>query len=73
VRAAIFNGEMDITVSDRPDPVLQEPSDAVVRSSWDAFAGPTSGITAASLRTRSARSGTSSSGWWSRRVPTCKT
>lgn len=31
MRAAIFNGPMDITVSDRPDPVLQEPSDAVVR------------------------------------------
>lgn len=31
MRAAIFNGPMDITVGDRPDPVLQEPSDAVVR------------------------------------------
>jgi len=31
VRAAVFNGPMDITVSDRPDPVIQEASDAVVR------------------------------------------
>src|SRR3954453_23173508 len=31
MRAAIFNGPKDITVGDRPDPVIQEPTDAVVR------------------------------------------
>ncbi len=31
MRAAIFNGPRDITVGDRPDPVVAEPTDAVVR------------------------------------------
>jgi threonine dehydrogenase-like Zn-dependent dehydrogenase len=31
MRAAIFNGPHDITVGERPDPVIQEPTDAVVR------------------------------------------
>ena len=31
MRAAIFNGPKDITVGERPDPVIQEPTDAVVR------------------------------------------
>ena len=31
MRAAIFNGPKDITVGDRPDPVIQQPTDAVVR------------------------------------------
>jgi hypothetical protein len=31
MRAALFNGPKDITVGDRPDPVIQEPTDAVVR------------------------------------------
>ena len=31
MRAAIFGGPGDITVGERPDPVIQEPSDAVVR------------------------------------------
>src|SRR5581483_2257316 len=31
VRAAIFNGPKDITVGERPDPIVQEPTDAVVR------------------------------------------
>jgi threonine dehydrogenase-like Zn-dependent dehydrogenase len=31
MRAAIYNGPYDIQVSDRPDPVIQEPSDAIVR------------------------------------------
>jgi len=31
VRAAIFNGPHDITVGERPDPVVREPTDAVVR------------------------------------------
>jgi len=31
MRAAIFNGPKDITVGDRPDPVIEEPTDAVVR------------------------------------------
>ena len=31
MRAAIFNGPADITVGDRPDPAIQEPTDAVVR------------------------------------------
>lgn len=31
MRAAIFNGPKDITVGQRPDPVIQEPTDAVVR------------------------------------------
>ena len=31
MRAAIFNGPKDITVGDRPDPAIQEPTDAVVR------------------------------------------
>jgi threonine dehydrogenase-like Zn-dependent dehydrogenase len=31
MRAAIFNGPRDITVGDRPDPAITEPTDAVVR------------------------------------------
>jgi len=31
VRAAIFRGPKDVTVGTRPDPVIQEPTDAVVR------------------------------------------
>jgi threonine dehydrogenase-like Zn-dependent dehydrogenase len=31
MRAAIFNGPRSITVADRPDPIIKEPSDAVVR------------------------------------------
>jgi len=31
MRAAIFNGPKDITVGTRPDPTIQEPTDAVVR------------------------------------------
>lgn len=31
MRAAIFNGPKDITVGDRPDPVITAPTDAVVR------------------------------------------
>jgi threonine dehydrogenase-like Zn-dependent dehydrogenase len=31
MRAAIFNGPRDITVGDRPDPVIDAPTDAVVR------------------------------------------
>ncbi len=31
MRAALFNGPKDITVGDRPDPVIQAPTDAVVR------------------------------------------
>jgi threonine dehydrogenase-like Zn-dependent dehydrogenase len=31
MRAAIFNGSRDIAVGDRPDPVITEPTDAVVR------------------------------------------
>jgi threonine dehydrogenase-like Zn-dependent dehydrogenase len=31
MRAAIFRGPKDIIVGDRPDPVIQEPTDAVVR------------------------------------------
>jgi threonine dehydrogenase-like Zn-dependent dehydrogenase len=31
MRAAIFQGPKDITVSERPDPTIQEPTDAVVR------------------------------------------
>ncbi len=31
MRAAIFNGPKDITVGERPDPVIEEPTDAIVR------------------------------------------
>ncbi|HEY3333959.1 MAG TPA: zinc-dependent alcohol dehydrogenase family protein [Candidatus Limnocylindrales bacterium] len=31
MRAAIFNGPRDVTVGDRPDPVISEPTDALVR------------------------------------------
>ncbi len=31
MRAAIFNGPHDVTVADRPDPVIAEPTDALVR------------------------------------------
>jgi threonine dehydrogenase-like Zn-dependent dehydrogenase len=31
MRAAIFNGPRDITVGERPDPVIEDPTDAVVR------------------------------------------
>jgi hypothetical protein len=31
MRAAIFQGPKDVTVGERPDPVIQEPTDAVVR------------------------------------------
>jgi threonine dehydrogenase-like Zn-dependent dehydrogenase len=31
MRAAIFHGPKDITIGERPDPVTQEPTDAVVR------------------------------------------
>ena len=31
MKAAIFGGPRDITVGERPDPVIQEPSDAIVR------------------------------------------
>ena len=31
MRAAIFNGPRSISVGERPDPVLKEPTDAIVR------------------------------------------
>jgi len=31
VRAAVFNGPVSVGVADRPDPVIQEPTDAIVR------------------------------------------
>ena len=31
MRAAIFRGPRDIAVGERPDPVIQEPTDAIVR------------------------------------------
>lgn len=31
MRAAIFNGPKDVTVGDRPDPTIDEPTDAIVR------------------------------------------
>jgi threonine dehydrogenase-like Zn-dependent dehydrogenase len=31
MRAAIFNGPRSVTVGDRPDPVIKEPTDAIVR------------------------------------------
>ena len=31
MRAAIFNGPRSITVGERPDPVIQNPTDAIVR------------------------------------------
>jgi threonine dehydrogenase-like Zn-dependent dehydrogenase len=31
MRAAIFNGPKDVSVGDRPDPVIQDPADAIVR------------------------------------------
>ena len=31
MRAAVFNGPRDITVADRPDPVIAAPTDALVR------------------------------------------
>jgi hypothetical protein len=31
MKAAIFNGTGEITVGMRPDPVIREPSDAIVR------------------------------------------
>jgi len=31
MRAAVFSGPGSVTVTDRPDPVIQEPTDAVVR------------------------------------------
>ncbi|HEY5423356.1 MAG TPA: zinc-dependent alcohol dehydrogenase family protein [Ilumatobacteraceae bacterium] len=31
MRAAIFGGPKDITIGERPDPVIQEPTDAIVR------------------------------------------
>jgi threonine dehydrogenase-like Zn-dependent dehydrogenase len=31
MRAAIFNGPGSVTVGDRPDPTIQQPTDAVVR------------------------------------------
>ena len=31
MRAAIFNGPRDITVGERPDPVIENPTDAIVR------------------------------------------
>jgi threonine dehydrogenase-like Zn-dependent dehydrogenase len=31
MRAAIYNGPNDITVGDRPDPTIENPTDAIVR------------------------------------------
>lgn len=31
MKAAIFGGPRDLVVGERPDPVVQEPSDAIVR------------------------------------------
>src|SRR3954454_15619724 len=31
MRAAIYNGPRDITVGDRPDPTIENPTDAIVR------------------------------------------
>lgn len=31
MKAAIFNGKGNVTVGDRPDPIIQEPTDAIVR------------------------------------------
>jgi threonine dehydrogenase-like Zn-dependent dehydrogenase len=39
MKAAIFNGPRDITVGERPDPVIQEPTDAIVRVTLSCVCG----------------------------------
>jgi threonine dehydrogenase-like Zn-dependent dehydrogenase len=39
MKAAIFNGSRDITVGDRPDPAIQEPTDAIVRVTLSCVCG----------------------------------
>ena len=39
MKAAIFNGPRDITVGERPDPVINEPTDAIVRVTLDCVCG----------------------------------
>ena len=67
MRAAIFRGPRDIEVGERPDPVIREPTDAIVRVLLAGVsADPTCGTTGARARTPSDRSATSSLALWSR-------
>jgi threonine dehydrogenase-like Zn-dependent dehydrogenase len=69
MRAAVIFGPNRIEVAERPDPVIMEPTDAVVRVVLACACGSTSGTTAASNRTLSVRSAMSSSGSFSRSPP----
>ena len=48
MRAAIFHGPGDIRVETRPDPSVQDPTDAVVRVTLACVCGSDLGIGAAS-------------------------
>src|SRR5881409_2261633 len=39
MRSAIFGGPQDITVGERPDPAIEEPTDAIVRVSLACVCG----------------------------------
>lgn len=72
MRAAVFNGPHSIEIAERPDPTIQSPTDAIVRVTLGCVCGSdSSGTTAETLRTRSVRSGTSSSASWRRSGRRC--
>ena len=65
MRAAIFRGPRDIEVGERPDPVIREPTDAIVRVVLACVCGSDLWYYRGEPRTPSDRSATSSSALWS--------
>ena len=64
MQAAIFGGPRNLTVGERPDPVIQGLPTRSSASRWLACAGRTFGTTEVSHRTTWARSATNSSASW---------
>jgi threonine dehydrogenase-like Zn-dependent dehydrogenase len=73
MKAAIFQGPGAVEAGERPDPVIQEPTDAVVRVVLGCVCGSDLWYYGASHPTRPGRSVTSSSASSSRPALTCAT
>ena len=63
MRAAVFNEPRSITRTERPDPVIREPTDAIVRVVLACVCGSDLWYYRGDRRSRTGPSGTSSSAW----------
>lgn len=72
MRATIYSGPYDLTVGDRPDPVIQQPADAVVRVVLGCVCGSDLWYYRGDSPTPPALSATSSSASWKTPAPTVR-